>query len=66
MRDSAGAVLTTLASYSNLDASDDYVLHTFDLAAYRGSTVQVAFQGVEDGALQTSFLVDDASLTVTR
>jgi hypothetical protein len=31
-----------------------------------GVPVVIGFRGVEDIALQTSFLVDDASLTVTQ
>jgi YD repeat-containing protein len=62
----AGAVLATLATYSNLNKSAGYVQRTFDVAAFKGQTVVVRFHGVEDASLQTSFLVDDAALTVTQ
>jgi hypothetical protein len=62
----AGAPATLLATYSNLDSSATYVRRSFDLTAFRGQTVTVGFRGVEDNARQTSFVVDDASLTVTQ
>jgi hypothetical protein len=52
----------TLATYSNTNASSGYVLRTIDLGAYKGQTVQVNFYGVEDGSLQTSFVIDDVSV----
>ena len=61
-----GAVLETLGTFSNLDASPDYVLHTFDLSALAGRTVRLHLEGVEDAARATGFLVDDVALTVSR
>jgi Putative Ig domain len=55
---------TTLATYSNLNKSG-YTLRSFDLSAFVGKSVTVAFSGVEDSSLQTSFLVDDTSLSVS-
>jgi aminopeptidase S len=55
---------TTLATYSNLNAASGYVQRTFDVAAYAGQTVTLTFTGVEDAYLQTSFVVDDVTLTV--
>jgi hypothetical protein len=52
----------TLATWSNVDAASGYVRHTIDLGAYKGQTIQVNFYGVEDGTLQTSFVLDDVSL----
>ncbi len=66
VRDGAGGVLGTLATFSNLDASDGWVQQTFDLTAFQGRTVRVHFHALEDYSLQTSFLVDDAAVTVTR
>ncbi|MFH8342240.1 M4 family metallopeptidase [Streptomyces sp. AM6-12] len=54
---------TTLASYSNLNKASGYVLKTFDLSSLAGQTVTLKFNGVEDSSLQTSFVVDDTSLT---
>ncbi|MYQ99585.1 hypothetical protein GTX23_13665, partial [Streptomyces sp. SID6139] len=56
---------TTLASYSNLNKASGYVLKTFDLSSLAGQTVTLKFNGVEDVSLQTSFVVDDASLTTS-
>ncbi|MDX6248241.1 MAG: hypothetical protein QOF10_1601 [Kribbellaceae bacterium] len=58
-----GATTTTLATYSNLNKSTSYLQKTFNLTAYKGKTVTVKFLGNEDSSLQTSFVVDDTSLT---
>ena len=55
---------TTLATYSNLNKGTSYAQKSFDLTAYKGQTVQVYFVGTEDSTVQTSFLVDDVTLTV--
>jgi subtilase family serine protease len=55
---------TTLATYSNLDKGA-YAVKSFDLSAYKGTTVTVTFTAVEDSSLQTSFLVDDTSLATS-
>ncbi|MFN8011292.1 MAG: immunoglobulin domain-containing protein [Holophagaceae bacterium] len=64
VRNSSNAVLATLATYSNLNKNTGYAQKTFDLSAYKGQTVRVYFEGVEGGTLQTSFVIDDASLKV--
>ncbi|MFJ9810948.1 hydrolase [Streptomyces sp. NPDC101158] len=61
---SGGTVLSTLATYSNLHASGGYVQRSFDLAGYAGQTVTLKFTGTEGSTLQTSFVIDDTSLTV--
>ncbi|MFJ9344131.1 M1 family aminopeptidase [Streptomyces sp. NPDC101733] len=53
---------TTLATYSNLDKNTGYALKSFDVSAFAGQTVTVAFTGTEDSSLQTSFVVDDVAL----
>jgi hypothetical protein len=58
-------VLTTLATYSNLDHNTGYPQHTLNVAAYAGQTVTVKFTGTEDYTQQTSFVVDDTALTVS-
>ena len=60
----AGAVLATLATYSNLDRNAGYVQKTFDLSAYKGQTIKILLTGVENSSLQTSFVLDDFALTV--
>jgi subtilisin family serine protease len=61
-----GAALATLATFSNLNRSAGYVQRSFDVSAFAGQTVVIHFRGVEDTSLQTSFLIDDAALTVTQ
>jgi hypothetical protein len=65
VRNSSGSVLTTLVTYSNLNAAAGYKQVTFDLNAYRGQTIQIYLVGVEDSSLQTSFVVDDFALNIT-
>ncbi|WP_278259218.1 hypothetical protein [Nocardioides convexus] len=60
-----GSTTSTLATYSNLNKTSGYVQKTLDLSAYRGKTVSVKFLLNEDSSLQTSFVVDDTSLTVS-
>lgn len=66
VRNSSGTVLATLGTWSNLNKSTGYEQKTFDLAAYKGQTVRLYFQGTEDSSLQTSFFVDDTALSITR
>jgi hypothetical protein len=61
---SSGTVLATLSTYSNLNAGAGYTVHTNSLAAYIGQTVTIKFTGAEDSSLQTSFVLDDVTLTV--
>ena len=60
---SSGTVLQTLATYSNLNQASGYTVHTSNLAAYAGKTVTIKFTGTEDSSLQTSFVLDDITLT---
>lgn len=61
---SAGTVLATLGTFSNLNAGSTYVQRSFSLNAYIGQTIRVRFYGTEDSSLQTSFLIDDTALNV--
>jgi len=61
---SAGSVLATLATYSNLNAATGYVLKSLNMTPYVGQTVTIKFTGTEDSSAQTSFVVDDLTLTV--
>jgi hypothetical protein len=63
VRNSSGTVLSTVATYSNLNASSGYVQKSFDLSTYAGQTVRLEFVGAEDSSLQTSFFIDDTALT---
>ncbi|MFL4946351.1 hydrolase [Streptomyces sp. MMS24-I31] len=62
---SSGAVLSTLATYSNLNAASGYTQRSFSLAGYAGQTVTIKFTGTEGSTLQTSFVVDDTALDVS-
>ena len=64
VRNSSNAVLATLATYSNLNKGTSYLNKTFDLTAYKGQTVRLYFEGVEDTQVATTFLIDDVSLIV--
>jgi len=57
-------VLTTLATYSNLNAAAGYSQQSFNLISYKGQTVKIMLIGTEDASLQTSFVVDDFALNV--
>ena len=62
---SSGTVLSTLATYSNLNHNSGYAQHTFSLASYAGQTVTLKFTGAEDYEYQTSFVLDDTALNVS-
>ena len=64
IRNSSGTVLTTLATYSNVNAATGFSQKSFNLLAYAGQTVQVYLVGAEDSTQQTSFVVDDFALNV--
>ena len=64
IRNSSGTVLTTLATYSNLNQASGYSLKSFNLAAYKGQTIQVYLVGTENSSLATSFVADDFALNV--
>ncbi|MFS0696564.1 M4 family metallopeptidase [Streptomyces nitrosporeus] len=53
---------TTLATYSNANASSGYVQKTVDLSAYKGQAVKLEFAGTEDTYLPTVFLVDQIAI----
>jgi len=63
IRNSSNTVLTTLATYSNLNKTTGYVQKTFDLTSFKGQTIRIYFLGIEDSSLQTSFVIDDTSCT---
>ncbi|MDL2355180.1 MAG: Ig-like domain-containing protein [Pseudomonadota bacterium] len=64
VRNSAGAVLATLATYSNLDKGNAYVQKNFDLTAFKGQAVTITFVGTENDGAATSFIIDDVSVNV--
>jgi hypothetical protein len=66
VRNSSGTVLSTLATYSNLNKATGYQQKSFSLLSFKGQTIQIFFKGVEDSTLQTSFVLDDVTLNVTQ
>jgi PKD repeat protein len=61
---SSGTVLSTLATYSNLNHNTGYAQHSFNLAAYAGQKITLKFTGTEDYEYQTSFVLDDTAINV--
>ena len=66
VRNSSGTVLSTLATFSNLNQAAGYQQKTFNLLSFKGQTIQILFTGMEDSTLQTSFVLDDVNLNVTQ
>lgn len=66
VRNSSGTVLSTLATFSNLNHNTGYVQKSFNLLSFKGQTIQIFFTGSEDFTLQTSFVLDDVNLNVTQ
>ena len=60
----SGAVLATLATFSNLNAAPGYQQHSFNMISFKGQTVKIRFVGQENSSRQTSFVIDDATLNV--
>jgi len=56
---------TTLATYSNLNKNTGYVQKSFPVSGLGGQSVSVSFSGVEGSTLQTSFVLDDVTLTAS-
>ncbi len=61
---SSGTVLATLATYSNLNATNQYVEKSFNVSAYAGQKITVKFTGKETdtGGGTTDFVLDDTAL----
>jgi xanthomonalisin len=64
VRNSSGTVLATLATFSNLNAASGYAEHSYNLAAYKGETVQIYFTAAQTGRKATSFVVGQVNLNV--
>jgi subtilase family serine protease len=58
---SSGTVLSTLATFSNLNHITGYLQHSYSLSSYAGQTITLKFTGSEDSSLQTSFVIDDTA-----
>ena len=64
LRNSSNAVLTTLATFSNLNRTSHsaYTQQCYSVGSYNGQSIRPYFLGTEDSSLQTSFFLDDVSL----
>ncbi|MBO0722078.1 MAG: hypothetical protein J2P41_14735, partial [Blastocatellia bacterium] len=66
VRSTSGALLSTLATFSNLDKTSTAGVYTlrgsYSLASFAGQTVRIQFRGTTDASLITSFRVDDVSV----
>ena len=62
---SSGAVLGTIANFSNLNHNTGYLQHNYDLTPYAGQTITLKFTGSEDYTKQTSFVIDDTALNIS-
>ena len=58
---SSGTVLSTLATFSNLNHITGYAQHSYSLSSFAGQKITLKFTGTEDASLQTSFVVDDTA-----
>src|SRR3712207_1475966 len=65
IRNSSNAVLSTLATYSNLNKAAGYSQKSFNLSSFQGQTIRVYLLGTEDSSLQTSFVVDGFALNAS-
>ncbi|OJH38687.1 M4 family metallopeptidase [Cystobacter ferrugineus] len=70
VRDANGNDLRTLETFSNVDASDDYAEHRYDLSEFKGQTIELFFESnVEEAPQQpngrTYFALDDVYLEVS-
>jgi len=66
IRDSAGNVLETLGTFSNLDDCPTYIRRNFDASQYRGRTIRISFAATESHGQPTWFFLDDVGLIVKR
>ncbi|HEY3608515.1 MAG TPA: putative Ig domain-containing protein [Pseudonocardiaceae bacterium] len=62
---SSGTVLSTPATFSNVNAASGYTQRSVNLAGFAGQTVTLKFTGTEDNMLQTSFVIDDTAVNVS-
>ncbi len=64
VKNTAGTVLGTLATYSNLNKASGYQMRSLNLLPYKGQTVTLVFTSKEDSSLQTSFVIDKVSAMI--
>ena len=64
IRNTSDILLSTLATYSNLNAAAGFAQKSFNLLGYRGQTIRIYLVAIENSTNQTSFVVDDFALNV--
>lgn len=62
VRNSSGTVLTTLQTISDGSTAGQWQQASYDVSAYKGQTIQIAFVGTNGSKNPTDFYVDDVSL----
>lgn len=66
VQNASGTTLQTLGSFSNLDETPaspyNYGQHSYDLSAYAGQTIKIAFRSYNDSTSPTIFMLDDVSV----
>jgi len=63
VRTTAGALLGTLATYSNADQGASYAQKgAFSLAAYAGQTIRLQFRSTNNATAATTFQIDDVTV----
>lgn len=64
VRNTAGTLLGTVATYSNVNESaiGSYGQKSLSLASYRGQTVRLQFRVTTDSSLPSTFRIDDVSV----
>jgi Predicted solute binding protein len=62
VRNTSGTVLGTLQTLSDGSTAGAWQHPSFDVSAYKGQTVQIAFVSTNDSVYPTSFYVDDVAL----
>lgn len=70
IQDTNGVVLATVGNWSNLNrdsapGNPNYHQQTFDLMAYAGRTIRIAFASSNNSSLITSFFIDDVTIQTT-
>jgi len=56
---------TTLLAFSNLDHNVGYSPKTADLSGFAGRSFTLSFTATEDSSLQTSFVLDEVTITLS-
>ncbi|MEP7337309.1 MAG: choice-of-anchor J domain-containing protein, partial [Acidobacteriota bacterium] len=66
VRSTSGTLLTTLATFSNLNKVTPLNAYTlrgaYNLSSFAGQTVRIQFRATTDNSLVTTFRIDDVSV----